>query len=147
MRLQTIIIGILVVSALITGFYTFLVDLTGETGYDLDVSNDTAYESAYLKTKNLTAELESSYDKIEGVQKEGAAGFFTGLWEAVKIGKTLVIAPYSILMGDDGVINTLGKSTDEQGLEMPSWVTSLLFGFILALLIFAFIAILIKFKA
>ena len=146
MRLQTIIIGMLVFGALMTGFYTFLGDLTGPEGYDIDISNDTAYQAAYNKTTDLSQQLNDSYSDLQDVSPDRGLSYFTGAWDMFKIAKDIITTPFSLLLGSDGMINTLAGSEEDKGLGLAPWIQGLVFGLIIVLIIFAVMAIVIKWK-
>ena len=145
--LQKFLVGMILFSALITGFYVFMGDLSGEEGYNIDTTNDTVYQLAYNKTENLSRDIQDSYDRVATMETNVAAQFFTGLVEIVDIVKDIIVMPYTILVGDGGIINTMGGTKEDGGLGMPTWITGMLIAIVVIALIFGVIAVIIKYKA
>jgi len=146
-KFQTFLISIILFSSLVTGFYVFLGDMSGSEGYDIDTTNDTSYQLAYNKTEEISTSIQQSYDDIVTMETNVVAQFFTGLVEVVRMTKTIIVAPYTILTGSDGIINTLTGSQTERGISLPSWISGLLITLTVILLVFAFIGVIIKYKA
>ena len=137
-KLENIIISILVLGTVITGFYWFMDNLASETGWETDVSDDLNYIGKYNKSVELGEELEQRYSAIQNTSIDKAAGFFTGVGDIFSIIKSMVVAPFSISSA------VLGNLSADIGL--PYWIGGLIIGLIVTALIFAVIYAVMKVK-
>ena len=63
MKISSLIISILLVGVLFTGFYTFVNDLASPENYDLAVDNQ--YMNTFDKTNNLSMDIQKKYDNMQ----------------------------------------------------------------------------------
>lgn len=137
--LQKLIAVILIVGGISSGILLFMSELAGEEGYDIDVSNDTAYNSTFNKIEETTEGLEEHYVKLQNLPQNKAAAFFTGIIEVFSILVSFLILPFELL------INLW--TSFATALSLPAWLTAMVTGLISLAIIFAFAAVILKWKA
>lgn len=139
MKISTMIIGLLLISVLVFGFYQFATDLgDSETGYDVAVDDD-AYIQSFDKSRNISDQVNESYHNIQDdLRANTAASYITLIPEVVVLVINLVELPFT-LMG--GIITAI---IDYMGL--PSWVNTFMITVMVVLLVFALVALALRYK-
>lgn len=138
-NLQKLITVVLIISAIFAGFFVFLSDLADEDSYDIDITEDAYMNSSLNKLDTLSEQLNPQYDSVKEIKTKGTLSFFSGLYDAFQIGKSIVTIPFTLL-------NDLWNIFEEK-LGIPNWLTTLVVILITISAIFALIAILIKWRA
>ena len=140
MRISTIIIGLLLVGSLIFGFYSFVNDLAdSDTGYDVSVDDD-KYIEAFDKSRNISDEINRSYGKIQklSANTESTIGIVTLVPEILIITIKMVTLPFAIIGGLMTALQT--------HMGLPAWTTSFLLTIMTILIVFAIIAMILRFR-
>lgn len=137
MKLTTLLIGIFIVSALVIGMYTFANDLTDDTGYDYDVNNE--YMSSFNKMDNVSTDMSNSYNTLQNMTfLDAGLNIYKPVLEVFSLAKNAILAPFSIA-------NTMIIDFTN-AISAPVWVRSLIVGVFYVMLLFALIAIILRFR-
>jgi hypothetical protein len=136
MRLEQFVIGMLLIGFLITGSFFFVNDM-GQ-GYDKQ-ADDSEFDSLLEDTEDAAKEINASWAYL---RKETSANllaqFFTGVAAMFSIAKQVLVTPVSTSI----TVITQFMTT----LGLPAWVGLFASSIIMALLVFAFIALIFRFK-
>ena len=130
---------LLMVGSVITGTYTFINDLAGETAYNVDV--DQQYLDDFNNTRALSTQINNSYKEIVAINHEsqGTIQFFTSLPKVLNIITNMIAIPFTIV-GE--IIDAL-----ERHLGIPTWVTIFMIAVITVYLLFAIISLVLRYNA
>ena len=139
MRLQQFLLGLIVFIVVFLGIYSSLGYITSKKGYNVDTSDDIVYREKYNLISDFGINFEEQYTTLQNVTVDKGAGFFTGLASVFSLGKTIVSAPFNI-------INVIwnGLMVD---LNLPKWIDGVAMVIITIFLIFALMAIILRWKA
>lgn len=138
MRISTIIISLLILGGLFIGFYSFATSLSGEDGFDVPI--DTTYSSTFDKTSELSDNINTNYNDMMNwsTKKNSATQIITLVPDALSLVKNIIVLPFSL-------ISTV--MTDFMSLlGLPGWFTSFLLSVIAIVLIFAFMALILRYR-
>ena len=136
MKISSLIISILLVGVLFTGFYTFVNDLASPENYDLAVDNQ--YMNTFDKTNNLSMDIQKKYDNMQNfsTKKSSTIQIITLIPDALSLMKDIIILPYRVT---SVMINDLARF-----INLPSWVTTFIVAVITILLLFAIISMILR---
>lgn len=138
MRISNLIIGLLLVSGMITGLFLFVNNLSGADGYNVAVEDD--YQKHFNKTINLSNEISEQYyikQNWTGSKSE-TIGIITMTIDALSLVKNIIVLPFAILSDFAGSLQSI--------LGLPRWVFSFFIATVTVLILFGFIAIVLRYK-
>ncbi len=137
MRLSSVIIGILLIAAVSTGMYTFVNSLASDEYYDVAV--ESKYEDAFGNNTEINQEINASYTNVQAWTVDKTS-FLALAPDVVSLVKNLIALPFKVLG------NMLLFIVSPEGLGLPVWVQSFAIGLLLTVMIFAVIAIIIRYR-
>lgn len=139
MKLSAIIIGIMLVGAMMTGLYHFVNEMAGDQG-GYNVEFDNSYESAFDKSQNISSEMSDDYQEIMNftVDKGSTIGIVTLIPDVLSLMKNTITLPLTIAQGMIQSIITY--------LQLPDWTYVLMMTMFSILVIFGFIALVLRFR-
>lgn len=105
MRITHFIIGMVLISGVIIGMYNFQDSLVQDSSYNITINN-TSYKERYNKLDKLKEISSNLQNKTAGIESEKQQRFFTGVWDAFKIGKDVILGAIS------GTTTAMGLSFD-----------------------------------
>lgn len=121
--------------AMFVGFYEFAAALGGEDAYNVDI--DDSYATTFDKTTNISDKIDDDYNEMINwsVDKTSYLGL-TG--HGVSLIKNMISLPFALV--GDLVTNGI------ESIGLPSWVQSFLLAAIAALLVFAVLALILRYR-
>lgn len=135
MKFSSVIIGIVILTAMVTGLYTFTNALADENYYNVNV--DSVYEQRYGNMTGIYEEVnETQYAVNEWVNDK--TSFLALIPHTLSLIQDLIILPFQILGG------MIAFGTTDVG--FPAWVQVFLVSLILALILFAFLALVLRYR-
>ena len=136
MKLESFLISLFVVTGVVLGFYAFASDMAGQSGYDVTIND--SYSEQFEETESLGTELNESLNELTNSEL-GVTDVVQAIGLGWKVMKIMVKTPVVF-------IRTIiyGTFTEIEGI--PDWVIAMVFSIVTILLIFAFIALLLRFK-
>ncbi len=135
--ISSIIISGLILGMLILGFYEFANDLTDENSYNVDLNDN--YTTSFDKAENLSTNIAEGYNDVMNWSAEkGGAAIITLVPDALMLVKDVIVLPVSLTLAmfDDAMV-ILGA---------PAWISTLAIAVLIVIVIFAFIALILRFK-
>jgi len=138
MRFSNVIMSILLLGSVLVGLFAFATDLGGEDKYNAPV--DDSYLSQFDKTDNLTSEISEKYDEIQNfsTKKSSAYQIITLVPDALSLVKNIIVLPFT-LIGE--LIHSLTTV-----LQLPEWASIFMKVAITIMFLFAFIALILRYK-
>jgi len=135
MRLESLLIGMFVIAIVSAGMYTFI----GNVGDQYDVVTDedshlAIYENSYA----LGVDVNESFNRLTSDDTSKTAQFFTGV---VLVWNTIVFIVQSIVGSLNIIINNILIA-----LFLPEWFIGIAYGVIAVMIIFAMIALIMRWK-
>lgn len=138
MRFQSFIIGILLMGAVVVGLYAFVNDMAGDNAYVVSVNS--TYEESFDKSTVLSTNISDKYDKMQNLstEKGSAIQIITLVPDVLSLAKDIIVLPFNLLGGIISNITTF--------MRLPDWVGTFTLSIISVLLIFSFIALVLRYR-
>jgi len=138
MKLSTIIIGLMLLSGMVVGTYSFVTGLGTATGSAVVVSQE--YVQDFNNTVTLNDELAQKYSKVQNLSAKTGSSFqiITLVPDALSILKDLLTIPFTV-MGDI-------MSAFQDHLGVPGWVFTLVLGIFTVVLIMALLSAILRYE-
>lgn len=138
MKLSTIIISIVLIGVLFTGFYSFVNDMASPTAYNVTITD---YSGTFDKTNDVSTEINEKYNTLTNwsAEKSTLVSIITFVPDSLSLVKSILTLPFTILHGV--VINLTSI------LHLPDWFSAFLIVLIPIILMFAFITLILRWKS
>ena len=138
-----VFVAFMVAALIFSTMYCIIAELTSETAYDLPV-NDT-YLRTFNQTNDVAGQISEDYQTIWGDDNENKTGwavdklsYLALLPEAVSLVKNMIKLPYQLTEDMvSGILETVG---------LPEFMQPIIMTLILVALIFALIAIVLRYR-
>lgn len=128
MRVESVVMGLIVLSAIMVGMFTFVGDTAEQYGVDID---EESFSAPYDSMQENIQKLNDSYAKLaaEGLDPGDLAA---GLGMVASIVTLIVETPFNVMNSVfDFTFGIIG---------VPVWVSSLIIGLFMVFIVFALIA-------
>jgi len=138
MKVSTGITALIIFSFALIGMYAFLSDLVNDNAYDIEY--DDKYLTELDNAQNISASISTSWDKAANfsAKKSTLYQFVTLVPDALSVIKDLFMLPPKL------VASTVASVT--QFIGLPEWVGSFVLSIFMTAFIFAFIALILRYK-
>lgn len=139
MKLQQIIISILLVSGIVLGSTTFLINLTSNYDQNVDLSS---LNKTYDRMNATSNEVNDLATEILDFELDNLVDFIAIPYKLIQIGwksaKTVFLSWGTV----DAMVSDTAKGLSDNGLILPGWFVTIIMGVfiitIVSILIFAF---------
>ncbi len=132
----------MIVGVVMTGMYQFTTDLAdSDTGYNINVDDD-KYLNSFNRTRDIESQINDSYNEIQefSANTKSTIGIITLVPEVLILLKNMAILPFAVI---GGIIESLGQN---ELLGLPSWMITFMLSVMVALILFAIAALILRFK-
>ncbi len=137
-RISHIVIGILLLGIIITGFYTFVGDMAADDAYDVEYED---YSATFSHIDEISDEMNESYSNMQEkweVNTESSFQIITLVPQALGLVKNVIVLPFSVASGLVTDIITYMK--------LPAWVTGFVLAIITVFLVFGMVALVLRYR-
>lgn len=137
MKLENIVIGVIIVSLVVTGSTLFLSDLTANYGvsYNNDTLNNTLYQ-----TQEYLNESQQLSEKITDIELgEGAIDLIETPYELIKVGWSVMKTVFESWGTVSAMVKDIGQSLSEGPLGIPTVLFSAAITIFVIILVFVLV--------
>lgn len=139
MKLSTIIYSTFLLGFLIVGWYSILGSLASDQGGYNVVINDSIKDNLNENLTTISEDLSDSYsDLTDNVTANSGLAYLALVPKVIVIFVKTIISPIQILFT---IVTTLVAE-----FLLPAWVTSIVMGMLGAIVIFALVALMLRFR-
>jgi len=137
LRISVIIISIFIIGLIVSVFYGLVTDLADDEAYNVNV--DTSYKSTFDATSTMSNKISSKYnDMVNWSIQNKETTQLALIPDAISLVLSVIATPFAVLFDLGNSIIIIFK--------LPAWATTFISGVIVVILMFAFIALVLRFK-
>lgn len=137
MRLSSMVIGILFVGVIITGFYSFAASLASkDTGYNIEL--DQQYVAKFDRTLSIQKNITADMNEIREEWTVDKSSFLGLVPQAISLAKNVIFLPFQIL---DTMVTDLASI-----IGLPDWFIAFVIAAIGVIIIFILISYILRYK-